>query len=46
LQFAATTDLYILAKTLGVTVDWLLAGDEAGLTMERRRALERYNGDT
>ena len=44
LQFAKVTDLYALAKVLGVTTDWLLAGDEAGLTVDRRRLLARANG--
>jgi transcriptional regulator with XRE-family HTH domain len=41
LQFAKVTDLYALAKALGVTIDWLVAGDEAGLTVDRRRLLAR-----
>lgn len=41
LQWSSPPDLYRMAKILGVTTDWLIAGDDGGLTMDAKRRLER-----
>jgi ribosome-binding protein aMBF1 (putative translation factor) len=39
LQMCHPTDMYRLALALGVTTDWLIAGDERMLTQDARRRL-------
>lgn len=39
IQMCHPTDMYRLAKLLGVTMDWLVGGDEAFLTLEAKRRL-------
>jgi transcriptional regulator with XRE-family HTH domain len=40
LQWTPPPDLYRLARTLGVTTDWLISGDDDFLTVETRRRLK------
>lgn len=44
LQMCHPTDMYRLAKLLGVTTDWLIAGDENFLTVAARRRLREELG--
>jgi transcriptional regulator with XRE-family HTH domain len=42
LQMCHPTDMYRLARALGVTTDWLISGDETFLTQDARRRLRGY----
>lgn len=39
IQMCHPTDMYRLAKLLGVTMDWLVGGDESFLTLDAKRRL-------